>query len=428
MSPRFVAGLAAVFVLTSCSLSQPSSPTPPEAEETAQPAAAGETSDGPVQDTWVYERIQTVVDDRFINITEQVVGGLDTQDEAVDLPGGVSFYPLTDSAHIADLAGNEREDLDVVAGIAEHDDVAKLQVIATPRGDTSVGADDVVVVDLSFLDLPDDAPLIAEFAFGQGLPADGEDPDLDGADLLVDRMENDRFEWFGVDVEGEPTPGLLTTMGSVPSIAGTRDSSGEEGITRDALWREESSVIPVDDGDGGGIPAKARPTTDSLGEIGKCKSPSLKCISDYFKEMTKGFEESLDLLFNRNMPSPPPPTPPTCPPPCGGGHGEPHMVTFDQHAYDLQLVGEFVLAQSSDVAVQIRTAPAGNSDRVSIITGVAIEAFGERFTFEVGRDELILHDGAPVERPINVEAGEVEVYEHGGVAQVVTPEGVRVII
>jgi len=429
MSRHVVAALASVLVLTGCMSAQQPTQTETEPEETAQPAGADAPEDGPVQDTWVYERIQAVQGERFINITDEIVGGLKTQNDGVDLPGGVSFYPLSTPAHIADPAGNVREDLDVVAGVVEADDVAKLQVIATPTEDTSVGADDVVVVDFSFLDLPEGTPLIADFAFGQGIPTQGEDPELTGVELLVERMENDQFDWFGVEDDGDIAPGLLTTLGSLPSAEGVEETTrGEQGSTRDALWREESTIVSVDNGGGGGMPAKARPTTDSLGELGKCRTPSLKCISDYFKEMTKGFEKSLDLLFNRNMPSPPPPEPPGCPPPCGGGRGEPHMVTFDQHAYDLQLVGEFVLAQSDDVTVQIRTSPFGGSDEVSAITGVAIEAFGERFTFDTDRDDVVLHGGEAAQRPLDIDVGQVEVYEHGGVAELSAPDGVRVVI
>ena len=42
---------------------------------------------------------------------------------------------------------------------------------------------------------------------------------------------------------------------------------------------------------------------------------------------------------------------------CGGGSGEPHMKTFDRARFDLQAVGEFVLASSNALTMQMHTLP-----------------------------------------------------------------------
>ena len=72
--------------------------------------------------------------------------------------------------------------------------------------------------------------------------------------------------------------------------------------------------------------------------------------------------------------------PPACPAPTGPGvehqgaiaadetwtaADSPHIVTFDQNRYDLQSVGEFVLAKSGDLEVHVRQAAFAGSRTVS---------------------------------------------------------------
>ncbi len=64
--------------------------------------------------------------------------------------------------------------------------------------------------------------------------------------------------------------------------------------------------------------------------------------------------------------------PPINPP--GRTYGEPHIETFDGHRYDLQAVGEFVLADSEDWTVQVRFVPVRNA---ASMTGVVAARMGE---------------------------------------------------
>jgi hypothetical protein len=60
---------------------------------------------------------------------------------------------------------------------------------------------------------------------------------------------------------------------------------------------------------------------------------------------------------------------------CGSTNGDPHLVTFDRAYYDLQAVGEFVVARSTSGAaleIQARQTPMGPSRTVSINSAVAL--------------------------------------------------------
>src|SRR5699024_8596253 len=114
---------------------------PPEeagSTETDESIATGESTHRFVQDLWIYERLSTVdVDGDEIDLTDAVVEGLDDRaDRAVELIDGVTFY-VHDSldASVTDADGVAREDLDVVAGVIEHDGDRVLSVLATPGDD-----------------------------------------------------------------------------------------------------------------------------------------------------------------------------------------------------------------------------------------------------------------------------------------------------
>lgn len=76
--------------------------------------------------------------------------------------------------------------------------------------------------------------------------------------------------------------------------------------------------------------------------------------------------------------------------------GDPHLVTFDGLAYDLQTVGEHVLVESADgsVMVQTRHEPWGSSDRVSVATAVA--ALLTDYPVEIRADGTLLVDAETV--------------------------------
>lgn len=430
MSRTAALTIAAVLVLAGCTAPTADAEPEPTTEETPEVTEIGELTDGPVQDTWVYEQIETVTDGGLHDITDDVLAGLETEDSGVELPGGVTFFPLTTAAHIATGTGDTREDLDVVAGIARAEETEALQIIATPLEDRSVDADDVVVLDLSFLGLPAGSPLVVSYAFGQGLPAEGEDLQAGSIDLLAERMAGERFQWYAVEGEdGETHPGIQTVLGDLPAGEGAASTDDADARIDDAMfWESGAEVVSVSNGIGGGVPAKARPTTDPLGKLMFCTKGPLKCLSDYFKNAEKGAKKSADSLFNKNMPSDPPRNPPNCFN-CGGGSGEPHMTTFDQHTYDLQLVGEFVFAESEDFTVHMRTAPASASANVSMITAISGEVGGEQFSLEAGREDLLWWNGEPSpQRPIDLEFEGGSAYEHGGVLEISGPEGARLII
>lgn len=72
--------------------------------------------------------------------------------------------------------------------------------------------------------------------------------------------------------------------------------------------------------------------------------------------------------------------------------GEPHLVTMDGLQYDLQSVGEFVLAESEMYDVEIQARFAARGDNVSVIDQVAMDVNEHRV--ELGGHELIV-DGEP---------------------------------
>ncbi|MEU8001499.1 VWD domain-containing protein [Catellatospora sp. NPDC049111] len=82
----------------------------------------------------------------------------------------------------------------------------------------------------------------------------------------------------------------------------------------------------------------------------------------------------------------------------GGSNGDPHLLTFDQRRYDFQAVGEFLLAKSGDIEVQVRQAPVPGSRLASVNSAVAIRAQTSRLTFALddGTPQVRL-DGSPVE-------------------------------
>jgi von Willebrand factor type D domain len=73
---------------------------------------------------------------------------------------------------------------------------------------------------------------------------------------------------------------------------------------------------------------------------------------------------------------------PPPPPPPGQSTGDPHLLTFDGRAYDLQAAGEFTLVKSTvdDLLVQVRQVPLPGSIPVAVNQAVAAELAGHRVT------------------------------------------------
>ncbi|HSL56475.1 MAG TPA: VWD domain-containing protein [Acidimicrobiales bacterium] len=105
----------------------------------------------------------------------------------------------------------------------------------------------------------------------------------------------------------------------------------------------------------------------------------------------------------------------------GSSWGDPHLVTYDGLAYDLQAVGEFVLTRAGELEVQVRYGPYRDSDRVSVTTAVGARIGGATLTVEhpgdgrasavVVLDGVVLDPGADVGLPDGgrVRRGEAEV-------------------
>lgn len=82
----------------------------------------------------------------------------------------------------------------------------------------------------------------------------------------------------------------------------------------------------------------------------------------------------------------------------GGGHGDVHIATYDGVLYDLQGVGEFVLATNDDdLTVQLRMAPWGASTLVSVNTAVAMQVGSNRVAYYLGETPPFRVDGVPTE-------------------------------
>ena len=431
------------LTLTGCSLLGGNSDPNPEPTTSA-------VGDGPVQDTWIYEHVSTVAaDGSLVDLTDKLLGGLSGDaDAAVVLRDGVTFTPVPAlTPRIRDNSTGFRDDLDVVAGIVETDQGRAMQVIATPRGDVSVEADDILELNLSHLGLEPGAPLIVDFAFGQGIPAEAGEEGRTGAVLLAERMADERFQWFAVDGEDGLAPGLQRVFGSAfsqhggtaattgpASTFGDGSGDGAGAVVVQAAAFTDSRMNPAADGGGfGGVPLKAQPVTMPINELAGCTSSANKCISDYFEDQTGGANSSAEKLFRENMGGgdgrgggdP-------CTGDCGGAVSDPHMLSFDGYPYDLQLLGEFTLATSDAMSVQVRMTPTESSPTtVSVITAAAVNVDGHRVTVRNLRESVIQVDGEPLAMSQALEGFEVgaaTAVAFGDALYIEAPNGPRAII
>ncbi|MDI1446371.1 phospholipase D-like domain-containing protein [Polyangium sp. 6x1] len=109
----------------------------------------------------------------------------------------------------------------------------------------------------------------------------------------------------------------------------------------------------------------------------------------------------------------PNPEPPTT---GSSSSGDPHLVTFDGLLYDLQAVGEFVLASASDRIVQIRQEPLGSSTSIALNTAVAALVGSERVSIYARPTTRLVVEGNDVPLTsygvVSVGSGKVEWHDN----------------
>lgn len=380
--------LAASVVIAGCSSGSSEESDPPpvdqpseietETTDESEVEAAGHRY---VQDLWIYERLSTInPDGEEVDLTEAVVDGVQgSADREVELTNGVTFH-VYDSllARIVDAHGDERGDLDVVAGLIEYEGDQALSVLATPtaEADASVRFGDQVVVDVTYLgeQLQPGDPVISDFAFVQSLPHEDDETHaaLTGLELLAARMAIEQVNYFGEEVDGESHVLLYSSQ------------LGEA--------VEGSTTVHT--------PAKARDMKNGMTKgLNRC-GLGLRCVAKFLRSFHKGATSSYDQAWANSGPTP---SPPTRHPSCTGSYcarswGEPHVTTFDGFDYDMQAVGEFIAMSSNDIEVQSRTQPFRDSDRISMGTAVAVGIDEHRVTVNIDadRDEIIRIDGDAV--------------------------------
>jgi hypothetical protein len=83
---------------------------------------------------------------------------------------------------------------------------------------------------------------------------------------------------------------------------------------------------------------------------------------------------------------------------CARYGGDPHLTTFDQYAYDLQAVGEFVLAGAGpEFRVQARQAPLAGSRSVALTTALAFGVGAHRIVLTLAAGTIRVRlDGVPI--------------------------------
>lgn len=90
--------------------------------------------------------------------------------------------------------------------------------------------------------------------------------------------------------------------------------------------------------------------------------------------------------------------------------GDPHITTGDGYYYDFQAVGEFVLVEGDNIAIQVRQQAWGNSDVISINTAAAARVGPHRVSAYCRPAPLVMIDGQPAPGNVTfVEGGSVTI-------------------
>lgn len=241
-------------------------------------------------------------------------------------------------------------------------------MLGTPDADADkpIGLEDQIEMDLTFMGdkLRPGDPMAFDFSFVQTLP--GNDPEgASGVELLTYRLGNEQFKFYGAEVDGDTELLTFTAAMGVAVAGSTRGQMLAKGKISDPMLNGFKKGAK--DGSKGG----------------------LNGVRKFFEAFKKGATTSnglIDCNLGGNCSPKPKPKEPKkrCWFRCGRVSGDPHLVTFDELRFSPQAIGEFVLVETEDFAVQMRTAPIGSSRNISVMTGVAVDADGQTFVMSTG--------------------------------------------
>src|SRR5690625_1354754 len=178
-----IALVGAALVLSGCAPEVEDTPwqEPPVTEVVAE--AAQFINGEWVQDLWVYESIATIDEHgETVELLGDILAELSSPDVSFELPHDGTLHVFDCLLpSIVDGDGNTRTDVDVLAGVLEHEDERGLAVLATPHPDstTPIGLEDSVEIDVTFLGekLQPGDPLLVDYVFLQARAA-ADEPQL----------------------------------------------------------------------------------------------------------------------------------------------------------------------------------------------------------------------------------------------------------
>lgn len=404
----FVAGLVLLSLVAACTSSSSDDDAPPSTsttettiEETADgdggaaelvAAALGDAT--PTQDFHLVSDIERVDDaGDELSIHEQVVGALTpTADPTPIGDTGMTYVPAEGlTGRVVDEDGEPVPGAEIGFGLIDvDDDISDEDALALLDPDGALG--------LAADELRDDPTLVVFSTTGNEdgpatLIAPGDQFELDltfiddlaPGDLVRETLVFGQAFASGADAEGgldaDETFAHRLTTESIAVLAGPDGEaaiavSEREAIEGSTLTRKQIKVLK--------FAPKALGLAALVGAVCAATKKPLRCgkaaksAADAVKDQGKR-----DNARNRRQPP--------CTNGCGGAAGDVHFRTFDGTAYDLQAVGEFVAARSdAGHEVQLRTAPWGDRDDVSVNSAIAASVDGATVAIHHGDDGVTL--------------------------------------